>query len=155
MTFHGNRPKSDPTGHPRQAVDKKRSSAGPIVTTAPPLPDTAPALDEKSSDLWDALWRLGVNVYGEAHVPVVSRYVEMQQRRRYLLACIDADGWTVTGSAGQPVLNPLARQLSDVETKLVGLEDRLGLSPEAGLRLGLATVEVKSKLDAFLEASGK
>lgn len=154
MTFNGNRPKAAPVGNPRKAVDRTKRAAVPVVTTAPPLPETVPPLDAISARLWDALWRMGVGVYSEPHIPTVARYVELQQRRRRFLAIIESEGWTVAGSQGQPVVNPVARQLNDVESKLTGLEDRLGLSPEAGLRLGLATVEVKSKLDAFLEAAG-
>jgi P27 family predicted phage terminase small subunit len=85
----------------------------------------------------------------------VTRYVQLQERRSYYLRVIEEEGWTTVGSQGQMVLHPLARQLDSLEGKLVPLEDRLGLSPEASLRLGLATVEAKSKLDAFLEAQGR
>ena len=35
--------------------------------------------------------------------------------------------------------------------KSLGLEDRLGLNPEARIRLGIATVEQKSRLQEFLD----
>ncbi len=56
-----------------------------------------------------------------------------------------------TGSTGQVVVHPAARMVSDLEGRLATLEDRLGLNPEARLRLGITAVEHRSKLDAFLE----
>jgi P27 family predicted phage terminase small subunit len=145
------RPKAHPVGNPRHAVSKEPKPVAPVVSSAPPPPAH---FDREAVELWDILWTIGVGVYAQAHVPTIQRYVELQQRRREFLAVIEAEGWLVTGSQGQPVLHPIARQLSDVEAKLTSLEDRLGLSPEASLRLGIATAEVKSRLDAFLERSG-
>ena len=41
--------------------------------------------------------------------------------------------------------------LSEVEGRLGPIEDRLGLNPEARLRLGIAAVEHQSRLDRFLD----
>ena len=145
------RPSANPVGHPRHAVSKAPKPTIPVVSNAPVPPAD---FDTESVELWDTLWRLGVGVYAEAHVPTITRYVHLTQERRHFRAIIKAEGWTVVGSQGQSVIHPIARQLRDVEGKLMSLEDRLGLSPEASLRLGIATAEVKSKLDAFLEATG-
>jgi P27 family predicted phage terminase small subunit len=145
------RPSANPVGHARAAVSKEVKPTTPGVATTP-VPD--PSFDQESLELWNDLWKLGVGVYAVAHIPSITRYVQMQQRRRKFLAIIEDEGWLVVGAQGQTVIHPVARQLSDVEGKLMSLEDRLGLSPEASLRLGIATAEVKSKLDAFLEATG-
>jgi P27 family predicted phage terminase small subunit len=93
----------------------------------------------------------GHGVYNtEAHRDTVVRYVQLLDRRDYFLRVLDEEGWMKVGSQGQEVLHPLARQLDSLEGKLVPLEDRLGLSPEASVRLGIATIEHKSKLDDFL-----
>ncbi len=145
------RPSANPVGHPRQAVSKRPRPTIPVVSNAPSPPA---GFDAETVALWDTLWRLGVGVYAEAHVPTIQRYCELTQERRHFRSVIKDEGWVVVGSQGQSVLHPVARQLRDVEGKLMSLEDRLGLSPEASIRLGLATAEVKSKLDAFLEATG-
>ena len=44
--------------------------------------------------------------------------------------------------------------VNDLEGKLTTLEDRLGLNPEARLRLGITAVEHKTRLDAFLSEGG-
>lgn len=145
------RPKANPTGNPRGPAKPTKGKEVAVVSAAPSPPEQ---FDATATELWDALWTIGVGVYNVAHVPAVTRYVEFDQRRRYFLDIIDSEGWTVPGSQGQPVINPVAAQLNKVEAEMRALEDRLGLSPEASIRLGLATVEVKSKLDAFLERSG-
>ncbi len=68
-----------------------------------------------------------------------------------MLTELNDEGMTTVGSRGQMVLNPKQRVLQDIEQKLVALEDRLGLSPESRLRLGISAVEHKSKLEAFIE----
>jgi hypothetical protein len=42
--------------------------------------------------------------------------------------------------------------LDATDGKLQQMEDRLGLNPEARIRLGIASVEGESKLSAFLNS---
>jgi P27 family predicted phage terminase small subunit len=44
----------------------------------------------------------------------------------------------VKGSQGQVVLNPLGRQINSLNTAILQLEDRLGLSPLARLKMNIA-----------------
>lgn len=145
------RPSADPVGHPTAAAEPPaRAERSAIVPPAPA------GLTTWGLGLWTRLWEVGAGVYSpRAHLDTVTRYVQLQERRAYFLRVIEDEGWTTVGSQGQVVLHPLARQLDSIETKLVPLEDRLGLSPEASIRLGIATVEAKSKLDAFLEGAGR
>ena len=64
---------------------------------------------------------------------------------------VELEGWLSVGSTGQQVVHPAAKLLQDIETKLVPLEDRLGLNPESRLRLGISSVESQSKLATFLQ----
>jgi len=101
---------------------------------------------------WNSIWAVGADAYHtEGDAFIIERYVSLQVRRSKLMAMIEIDGWMTEGSQGQSVANPVARLLLDIEGKLPGLEDRLGLNPEARLRLGLAAAETKSKLDSFRE----
>lgn len=45
---------------------------------------------------------------------------------------------TVTGSQGQPVVNPLARRLADLETQIARAEVQFGMTPKARADLGLS-----------------
>ena len=51
------------------------------------------------------------------------------------------------GSQGQPVLNPLGRQLSSSDAESRQLEDRFGLTPMARLRLGVQIGTAARSLD--------
>jgi len=137
------------------AVDKrlpKPAESGPenlISFEIPPAPDH---LGPVGVEVWEDVWSFGENVYNvQSDHYIVERYASMQDRRQAILVDIAQSGYLVVGSQGQDVLNPLARVLQDLETKLVALEDRLGLSPEARLRLGITAAEHKSRLDEFLE----
>lgn len=52
----------------------------------------------------------------------------------------------VEGSQGQPRLNPLAAWIQSRESVITQLEDRLGLTPLARMRLGIATGEAHRSL---------
>lgn len=141
------RPVANPKGNSRPSDNLPVKA--PRSANIPTPPDS---FTDMGVELWDRLWEVGAGIYSpKAHIDTITRYVELQQRRTQLLNIIEDEGWTTIGSQGQVVLHPLARQVDSIEGKLVPLEDRLGLSPESSLRLGIASVEAKSKLDAFLE----
>jgi len=144
------RPSANPAGNPREA------SSVPVVAeninpppAVPPAPST---LEELGRTVWAALWDAG----GPAYYPptdrfVIERYCSLHDRRKTFLDILDRDGAMILGSQGQEVLHPASRALDSVEKELRAIEDRLGLNPEARARLGIVTIEHKSKLDAFLE----
>jgi len=106
----------------------------------------------QAESLWNTIWEAGGDFYvaaTDAHI--IERYVSLQVRRAKLLATLEHEGYVTVGSQGQDVAHPAARLVLDIEGKLPPLEDRLGLSPEARLRLGLAAAETKSRLDKFRE----
>lgn len=149
------RPSSDPIRPHRRPLEKAAAApARPEVEVSiPPVPETIKT--EQGQALWRTLWEVGAGVYQEkAHGETVARYVQLQERRYKFLRILEEEGWTVVGSQGQDVLHPIARQLDSLEGKLVALEDRLGLSPEASIRLGIASLEHRSRLDDFLAGSG-
>jgi uncharacterized protein YgfB (UPF0149 family) len=45
---------------------------------------------------------------------------------------------TVRGSTGQPVLNPLAKRLDQLEAQIKGFEQQFGMTPKARADLGIA-----------------
>ena len=132
---------------------KPTNILAPIV---PPIPASLERLKGQdkamAADLWDAIWTAGGSAYHPATDRlVVERYISLTVRRDKLLRTLEHEGYVTTGSQGQDVAHPAARLVLDIEGKLPALEDRLGLSPEARLRLGITGAEAKSKLDKFRE----
>lgn len=141
------RPSAHPTGN--------RSPVVPIEVnhlttyTAPPAPET---LSPRATEVWEEVWDAGRDAYNvRTDGNVIARYAEMTDRRESLLRVVASEGWTTVGSSGQIVAHPAARLIAEVDSKLQALEDRLGLNPEARIRLGIATVEQKSRLQEFLD----
>lgn len=144
------RPKADPQGHARRALTP--AAAPPENLLPPSVPPVPASLGATGAAVWAELWQANAAAYNQVtDRHVVERYCSLLDRREELLAVIAREGWIDVGSKGQVIQNPAARILADCEAKLVPLEDRLGLNPEARLRLGTAAVEHRSKLDAFLE----
>lgn len=100
---------------------------------------------------WTELWRsdLARRVEVVDH-PAVRRLFEWRdeqyraRRRAKVLRAEAEKEATVVGSKGQPVANPLFAtadaadaQALAIETRIVALEDRIGLSPKARLALGV------------------
>ncbi len=123
-----------------------RAPSAAIATPAPPL-----KLDKIAAAVWVAVFEAG----GGAYVPatdswIIERYAQLQSRRAALQALVDGQGWTVAGSQDQLVQHPAARLLYQTEQMLLPLEDRLGLNPEARMRLGLvAAAGSRTALDRF------
>jgi len=118
------------------------------------MPDPPPSLGEVGAGYWIEVWTAGSGVYQVTDSYVIERYCSLQERRRNLTDLVEAQGWLTTGSTGQVVVHPAARMVADIEGRLSSLEDRLGLNPEARLRLGITAVEHQSRLDAFLSDGG-
>lgn len=145
------RPSANPAGNPRSSMvaappPPENMAGRPDI---PPVPSSLGSVGER---VWFEVWEAG----GEAYNPVtdayiVERYASLQERRQSLMEMLSAEGYVTVGSQGQVVAHPAARLLQDVESKLLPLEDRLGLSPEARIRLGIGALEHKSRLDLFRE----
>jgi len=151
------RPAANPQGNSRDAAVVKQAP-NILAREVPPLPEGLKSLARnqrtEATQLWEDLWRFGGEVYKPASDSyVIERYVSLLIRRHHLIDLLNKEGSITEGSQGQDVAHPAARLLISTEAMLPALEDRLGLSPEARLRLGLAAVESKSKLDQFMEDS--
>ena len=142
------RPKADPVGKPRGSL--KPVPVAPVNLARIGAPDPPELLGEVGTEMWNRLWSAGKDVYRLSDQNIVERYCSFVERRHEYLATIAADGWVTVGSMGQVVAHPAAKLLSDTEAKMVGLEDRLGLNPEARLRLGMAEITRETALDRFL-----
>lgn len=137
--------------------DERPSRARPAETVVersaafepPPVPDTLPA---EARRYWAPIWEAGQTAYDpRTDLGIIERYCETRARRDGLLAILERDGFTTIGSQGQVVAHPAARLLDIADGRLQALEDRLGLNPEARVRLNISLIEGTSKLDEFLK----
>jgi len=67
------------------------------------------------------------------------------------LTNIFAKGRMVAGSTGQPRLNPALDGLMKLETAILRLENELGLTPSARLRLGIVFADATNSLDELAQ----
>lgn len=141
------RPSANPTGHRPLPTPIEVDHLAEFTAPAPPT-----SLGTRAVEVWEAVWDAGREAYNaRTDGQVIARYAEMIARRESLLSTLAEEGWTTIGSSGQIVAHPAARLISDVDGKLQSLEDRLGLNPESRIRLGIATVEQKSRLQEFMD----
>ena len=146
-------------GSPKKAPALRQGHANDGATAAPVRSDdnVPPAPDHLGPEgvaVWESVWIAGGSFYEPStDSPTIERYASMQERRIAYMTAISKEGHVTVGSQGQMVLHPLARMLSELEGKLTSLEDRLGLSPQARLNLGLSVVKVQSDLDKFLAST--
>jgi P27 family predicted phage terminase small subunit len=119
------------------------------VTPAPPE-----GMGAESVDLWNEVWLLGGpdGIYHAiADRGLVQRYVELIARRDEMQNILGAEGYVATGSGGQDVQHPAARILSDIEGRLIAVEDRLGLSPQARHTILIGRTKAKSAFEKWNE----
>lgn len=143
--------------HLRERHGEKASPDAPVpenVAEVPPAPAPPAHLGPVGRTYWEILWEAGAEAYNRVtDAPALDRYCSLQERRIKFLRLLETEGYTTTGSQGQVVAHPASRLLADVESKLTPLEDRLGLNPDSRMRLGIAAIEKKTKLDRFLEGA--
>lgn len=123
-------------------VDREPSA---IVVPAPP-----PGLLKATRDRWEGYWRSSVSsaVDVNADAGIVERWI------------ISLDEWNrigkifrkqriVENAKGQPVLNPLAKVLKQLEAEIGRCELQLGLTPVARLRLGMTIGHARLTAEAL------
>jgi P27 family predicted phage terminase small subunit len=57
----------------------------------------------------------------------------------------------VTGSTGQDVINPAAKEIGSLDGRIVAAEDRFGITPLARMKLGIAFGDAARSLDGINE----
>lgn len=140
--------KANPTGNAWKS--DKPAPIAPSNLASIGVPSYPEHLGATGREMWMTLWSGGRDSYRASDANVIERYCSMCDRRSEFLRAIEAEGWIGEGSMGQPVQHPAAKLLIDVESKMLQIEDRLGLNPESRLRLGMAEITRVTKLDQFL-----
>jgi P27 family predicted phage terminase small subunit len=128
-----NRRSKRPQGHREQKVVELRT------VPATEIPKPPARLSKRSRELWDEFWRS--NVAGAVEPPdlyALKRWIQSVDERDRLLAVVQK-ATTVRGSQGQPVLNPLAKRLDQLEGQIERFERQFGMTPKARADLGIAT----------------
>lgn len=116
----------------------------PQHTEAPPCPG---GLLVTTQRVWEAFWTSPVAnaIDRRSDLPRLERWIcaldEYERARRQFRA-----NRLVTGSTGQPVLNPLASYMSSLEAQIRATETDFGMTPMARLRLGIAVGEAARSL---------
>ena len=120
------------------------ASAGPSTSPVPPAP---PAMGPVALRAWSRIWRVAGSAYQPAtDFDVVEVYCGLLQDRADLRRIVAEEGHVLPSGN---MAAPAARLLSDVEKRIVTLSDRLGLNPEARMRMGLTQMKAISELDRF------
>ena len=90
-------------------------------------------------EAWDAYWAAPVAkaVDPVSDLPAIRRLFTLYDERERCYRSVRV-ARMVQGSKGQPVVNPLYRQMSTLDAEIRALEDRYGLNPAARARLGIA-----------------
>jgi P27 family predicted phage terminase small subunit len=101
----------------------------------------------ETQSAWEAFWASDVaSLVTKADVPAVTRLHDLRDERERAYRGYRKERF-VTGSTGQPVLNPLAKAMATLDAEIRALEDRFGLTPQARLRLGVVFGEAHRSLD--------
>lgn len=79
----------------------------------------------------------------------MTRLFQLYDERDRAYRAIRAGGRLGVGSQGQTALAPLVKYIAQLDSSIVVLEDRLGLSPRARLQLGLAVIDTQRGLDSL------
>lgn len=100
--------------------------------------------------LWRSLWKSRVSQAWdrESDLPAVVRYVRLLDRWLRYDAMVTQTP-LVRGSREQVRPNPLAVRIDAIEGQVRSLEDQLGLTPAARVRLGISLVEARTALERW------
>lgn len=113
-------------------------------TTVPPFPD---GLSEELRESWEGYWSSPIANATEqgSKLKIVTRLWQLYDLREkhYLLY---RNNPLVKGSTGQPVINPLGKQMQALDSQILQMEDRLGLNPKAQLYLGVQWAQGQHQL---------
>lgn len=116
----------------------------------PPAP--AEWLAESKTE-WQSFWTspLATALLPVTDEPAVRRLFGLRDERERMMRGI-RKARLVPGARGQPRANPLYAQLASFDSEIRQLEDRIGLTPQARLKLGISLGEAQRSLLQIAEA---
>ena len=120
----------------------------PSAAVVPMPPE---GLSEAQIEAWSEFWHSELSqLVKTTDLSSVRRLFNYYQQHEDLTA-IFQKGRMVAGSQGQPRLNPALDGLMKLETAILRLENELGLTPSARLRLGITFADATNSLQALSE----
>ena len=117
----------------------------------PPPPAPPDGLSPQRVDDWNRYFNSQLaGLVQETDLSAVRRLWNYYQQHDELTE-IFAKSRLVAGSTGQPRMNPAADALLKMETAILRLENELGLTPSARLRLGITFADATNSLEKLTE----
>ena len=129
---------------------KDVGSAVRAVGQVPALPRSTKPLLKVTKDAWVSFWStesLAALVL-PADRSSLDRLFRMYDMRERFDRLVSRQPFT-TGSTGQDVVNPAAKEVASLDGRILPLEDRFGITPMARLKLGIAFGEAARSLDGL------
>jgi P27 family predicted phage terminase small subunit len=116
-----------------------------------PIPDTPEGMSDRQLETWRAYFESPLSaLIKETDLPVVRRLWGYYQQHEELTNIFDR-GRLVPGSTGQPRINPAHAALMQLDSAIHRLENELGLTPTARLRLGITFADATTSLEKLTE----
>lgn len=113
--------------------------------------DIPPAAEHWSGEVkeaWLLAWESGLGAYWlDTDLGIVTRCFDLRNQIAVYEAAAHEEGAVVSGSAGQLAIHPLIREADTLRDDLLAVEDRIGMSPMARLKLGVQLGEAAGSLD--------
>jgi P27 family predicted phage terminase small subunit len=120
-------------------------------TDAVIVPAHPDGLSDTQVEAWNQFWHSELSQLVKAtDLSSVRRLFNYYQQHEDLTG-IFQKGRMVAGSQGQPRLNPALDGLMKLEAAILRLENELGLTPSARLRLGITFADATNSLQALSE----
>ena len=120
----------------------------PLPAVRSEMPPYPKSILKVTKERWAAYWQHEVSTVAcVVDMPVIERLHRRYDERERSYREIRKIGRLTKGSQGQIILHPLLKYIDQCEQEIRQLEDRLGLSPAARLRMGAALAGAKRTLD--------
>lgn len=137
-----NRRSRNPQGHRKPKTVEAAEPVAPVVplkaVPAVHVPEPPCELTPAATEVWEDFWHGQTSkIVDVSDHFALRRWIEAVDEREGLIGPV-RENPTVDGSQGQPVINPLAKRLAELETRIERTEIQFGMTPKARADLGVA-----------------
>jgi P27 family predicted phage terminase small subunit len=144
----------------RAMLSPENRRPGAVVHLVPreelEVPDAPAGLRPESLAAWEGFWASDVaRAVQRADWRRLTQWIEAVDELAAMRGVLREHGMVVSGSKGQPALNPLVSQIRYLEGVIERAEDAFGMSPAGRMRLGVDTGEQRAPagVDALAAAT--
>lgn len=135
----------------RQRARGQKNTALIAAYEPSPIPEHPEHLSGLQVEAWEVFFTSELaGLIKQTDLPVVRRLWTYYQQHEDLLVIFEQSK-LVRGSTGQPRMNPAHDAILKLETAIHRLENELGLTPSARLRLGITFADATNSIDALNE----